>query len=105
MRPRFQQAVSVMKSAGVDALLLTPGADLFYLTGFEHGHAGERLLALVLRRDGSAQWIAPAMNVPQVEERAQAGEMVRGWDDTEWYLAPLKDAVAELKTIAFDDEA
>src|SRR3954466_13794019 len=46
MRTRFEQATAVMKSTGVDALVLTPGADLFYLTGFEHGHAGERLLAL-----------------------------------------------------------
>src|SRR4051812_32495850 len=105
MRPRFEQAVSVMKSAGIDALIVTPGADLFYLTGFEHGHAGERLLALVLRRDGSAQWIAPAMNVPQVEQRAQPGEAIRGWNDTEWYVAPLKDAVAGAKSVAFDDEA
>ena len=105
MRPRFEQATAVMKSAGVDALVLTPGADLFYLTGFEHGHAGERLLALVLRRDGSAQWIAPAMNVPQVEERAVAGEAIRGWNDTEWYLGPMKDALAGTGTIAFDEEA
>jgi len=94
-----------MKSTGVDALILTPGADLFYLTGFEHGHAGERLLALVLRQDGFAQWIAPAMNVPQVEQRAQSGETIRGWNDTEWYVGPLKDAMAGVKTVAFDDEA
>ena len=27
------------------SLPLVPQTDLFYLTGFEHGHAGERLLA------------------------------------------------------------
>ncbi len=94
-----------MKSAGVEALVLTPGADLFYLTGFEHGHAMERLLALVLRADGRAQWVVPAMNVPQVEKSAQAGETVRGWNDTEWYLGPLKEAMAGVKSVAFDEEA
>jgi len=94
-----------MKSAGVDCLLLTPGADMFYLTGFEHGHAMERLLALVLRADGSAQWIVPAMNVPQVEDFAQSGESVRGWTDADWYLPALKSAVGDAKTIAFDDDA
>lgn len=94
-----------MKPRGVDLLLLTPGADLFYLTGFEHGHAGERLLALVLKPDGRAQWIAPAMNVPQVEDRAMPGETVRGWTDTEWYTNALRDAAAGARTIAFDDDA
>ena len=94
-----------MKAQGVDALVLTPGADLFYLTGFEHGHAYERLLALVLKQDQSAQWIVPAMNVPQVEDRALPGETVRGWTDTEWYFGPLRDAVAGSSSIAFDDDA
>jgi Xaa-Pro aminopeptidase len=94
-----------MREAGVEALVLTPGADLFYLTGFEHAHAAERLLALVLRQDGSAQWIAPAMNVPQVEDRAQPGERVRGWSDEEGYLPALKQAVSGAGSIAFDDEA
>ena len=34
----------------MDALVLTPGASMFYLSGFEHGHAAERLLALIVRR-------------------------------------------------------
>ena len=105
MRERFERATSAMKSVGVDLLLLTPGADLFYLTGFEHGHAAERLLALALRADGSATWIAPLMNVPQVEENAQAGEIVRGWTDMDWYLPALRDVIKDARTIAFDDEA
>jgi len=105
MTERLGRATAAMQVAGVDALLLTPGADLFYLTGFEHGHAAERLLALVLCRDGSARWIAPAMNVPQVEERAMPGQSVQGWTDAEGYLAALREAVADAQTIAFDDEA
>ena len=94
-----------MSAAGVDALLLTPGADLFYLTGFEHGHAMERLLALVIRGDGSTQWIVPAMNVPQVQPFADRGQTVFGWTDTDGYLTPLRAALSGAKTIAFDDEA
>jgi Xaa-Pro aminopeptidase len=105
MRERFQRAISAMKSAEVDLLLLTPGADLFYLSGFEHGHAAERLLALALHPDGAATWIAPVMNVPQVEENAQAGEVVRGWTDAEWYLPALGDVIKDARSIAFDDEA
>lgn len=105
MRERLQRATLAVQTAGVDALLLTPGADLFYLTAFEHEHAAERLLALVLRRDGSARWIAPAMNVPQVEERARPGESIQGWTDEEGYLPSLRQALANAESIAFDDEA
>src|SRR5215212_9691059 len=76
--------------ARLDVLVLCPGADQFYLSGFEHGHAGERLLALVVKRDGSSHWIAPAMNVPQVEVHAAAGQWVRGWADAEGYLPALR---------------
>jgi len=103
MNQRIERAVAAMRDAGAEVMILLPGADLFYLTGFEHGHAAERLLALVLRRDGSASWIAPLMNVPQVQ--AAGGTKVRGWTDEEGYLPALRDAVAGAKTIAFDDEA
>ena len=39
----LDRAEERLAAAGVDALLLTPGADMTYLTGFEHSHAGERL--------------------------------------------------------------
>jgi D-alanyl-D-alanine dipeptidase len=104
-RTRQERAAGALGAAGLDALLLTPGADLFYLTGFEHTHAGERLLALVLRRDGSADWIAPAMNVAQVEECLQPGQRVRPWTDAEGYAAPLREAAGQAGSIGFDDEA
>lgn len=102
---RLARAAEAMRAASVDALVLTPGADQFYLSGFEHGHAGERLLALVLRSDGSVQWIVPAMNVPQVETHAGRGQSIYGWTDAEGYRGALARAVTNARTIAFDDEA
>jgi Xaa-Pro aminopeptidase len=89
----------------VDVLLLCPGADLLYFTGFEHGHAGERLLALALRRDGSAHWVVPAMNEPQLRAHVLPGQRVRAWGDGEWYLPALREAVEGARSVAFDDEA
>ena len=102
---RLARASRALADANVDAMLLTPGADLFYLTGFEHGHAMERLLALVLHRDGSAEWVAPTMNVPQVEAHAAAGQTIRGWTDSEGYSGALRSALGGATRIAFDDEA
>ena len=102
---RLRRAASAMQSSGVDALVLCPGADLLYFTGFEHGHAGERLLALVLRADGSSRWIVPEMNVPQVQAHAAAGQTIRAWGDGEWYHPALRETLAGARHVAFDDEA
>lgn len=101
---RLARAAAALRAGGIDALLLTPGADLLHLTGFEHTHAGERLLALVLRQDGSCRWIVPAMNVPQVEAAAPGASIV-AWTDAEGYRPALRNAVAGLSRLAFDDEA
>jgi D-alanyl-D-alanine dipeptidase len=103
-KDRLSRAAASMKVAGVDALLLCPGADLLYFTGFEHGHAGERLLALVLRAGGSSRWIVPAMNVPQVEAHALPGQAIRAWTDAEWYPPALKEMLSGAQHVAFDDE-
>jgi Xaa-Pro aminopeptidase len=102
---RRRRAADALRHAGVDALLLTPGPDLYYLTGFEHGHADERLLALVLCADASAQWIVPSMNIAQVRPHATANEPVRGWTDPETYVPALRSAIGGLGSLAFDDEA
>src|SRR4051812_4045127 len=104
-RDRLERVTRAMNENDVDALLLTPGASMFYLSGFDHGHAAERLLALVVKRDGSASWIAPTMNVPQLQAHAPADHPIRAWTDAETYLPALKDAVAGARTVAFDDEA
>ena len=102
---RLDRAAASLRAAGVDALVLTPGADLFYLTGFAHGHAGERLFALVVRADGSAAWVVPRMNVEQVARHAAPGQAVRAWADAETYQPALRDALAGVRSVAFDDEA
>src|SRR3954468_2504347 len=91
---RLRRATAAMQTAGVDALVLCPGADLLYFTGFEHGHAGERLLALVLRAAGTSRWCVPRVKVPQVEAHALPGQSIRGWTDAEWFHAPLREALA-----------
>lgn len=78
---------------------------MFYLSGFEHGHAAERLLALIVKRDGSSSWIVPAMNVPQVRERSLKTQAVHSWDDGEGFLPSLRNVIGDAKQIAFDDEA
>jgi Xaa-Pro aminopeptidase len=77
---RAQQATA---AAGLDALLLTPGADLRYLTGYD-ALPLERLTCLVLPAEGD-----PVLVVPQLERPAALaapvaglGIEVAGWPET-----------------------
>jgi Xaa-Pro aminopeptidase len=61
-----------MNAAGLDALLLTPGSDLRYLTGY-HAHALERLTCLVLPAEGEATLIVPRLERPAAEASPAPG--------------------------------
>ena len=54
-----------MAAANVDVLLLSVGADLPYLTGYE-AMPLERLTMLVLVRDGDATLVVPELEAPRV---------------------------------------
>jgi Xaa-Pro aminopeptidase len=104
-RHRLERVAASLAAAGIDGLLLTPGADMTYLTGFQHGHAMRRLLALVLRADGDTRWIAPTMNVAQMRDHGIDGNLIRAWTDAETYLPPLREAILGMDSLAFDEEA
>jgi Xaa-Pro aminopeptidase len=58
--PPLARAAAAMDAADVDALLVGPGADLRYLTGY-HALPLERLTLLVARRDGRHTLIVPTL--------------------------------------------
>jgi Xaa-Pro aminopeptidase len=57
---RLARAHKATAEAGLDALLLTPGADLRYLTGYD-AHPLERLTCLVLTASGSTTLVVPEL--------------------------------------------
>ncbi|MBQ0906878.1 Xaa-Pro peptidase family protein [Micromonospora sp. U21] len=63
---RLIAAQRATAAAGLDALLLTPGSDLRYLTGYD-AHAGERLTCLVLPAEGEPTLIVPTLERPAAE--------------------------------------
>jgi Xaa-Pro aminopeptidase len=70
-----------MAAQGVDVLLVSLGADLPYLTGYE-AMPLERLTMLVLPADGDATLVVPRLEAPRVEERPDVF-VLRPWDETE----------------------
>ncbi|MEJ3744279.1 Xaa-Pro peptidase family protein [Actinomycetes bacterium KLBMP 9797] len=63
---RVAAAQRATAAAGLDALLITPGSDLRYLTGY-HAHVLERLTCLVLPAEGEATLIVPRLERPAAE--------------------------------------
>jgi Xaa-Pro aminopeptidase len=63
---RVAEAQRATAAAGLDALLLTPGADLRYLTGYD-ARATERLTCLVLPAEGEPTLIVPRLERPAAE--------------------------------------
>lgn len=81
---RLSHTRKALADAGLDALLVTPGPDLRWLTGYE-ALPLERLTCLVLPADGEPFLVAPGLEVPAVEASAvpELGIEVLGWGETE----------------------
>ncbi len=78
---RQARARARMADLGIDVLLLSVGADLPYLTGYE-AMPLERLTMLVLPRDGEATLVVPELEAPRVDV-ADGGFSLRAWSETE----------------------
>jgi len=78
---RVARARDAMQEHHVDVLLLSVGADLPYLTGYE-AMPLERLTMLVLPRVGDARLAIPRLEAPRVELRPEVFEVVP-WDETD----------------------
>lgn len=62
---RIEAAVRLMGAGGIDCLLVSVGADLPYLTGYE-AMPLERLTMLVLTHTGEATLVVPELEAPRV---------------------------------------
>lgn len=81
---RLARASALARQAGVDAVLLTPGADLRYLSGYD-AHPSERLTCLLVPAEGDPAFVAPVLE-SQMAAASPAGALgvaVRGWAETD----------------------
>jgi D-alanyl-D-alanine dipeptidase len=60
---RIQRALQAAERAGLDGLLVTPGPDLKYLTGYSPLSAAERLMVLVVRSGADPVFVLPDFEV------------------------------------------
>ncbi|HWL34585.1 MAG TPA: Xaa-Pro peptidase family protein [Frankiaceae bacterium] len=81
---RLGRAATAAAAAGLDALLVTPGADLRYLTGYD-ALPLERLTCLVVPAEGPPTLVVPTLERPRAES-SPAGALgieIVGWGETD----------------------
>ncbi|WP_308123543.1 M24 family metallopeptidase [Modestobacter marinus] len=91
---RVRAARAVAEELGVDVVVVTPGSDLRYLSGYS-AHAMERLTALAVPRRGEPLLVVPRLEAPMVDA-SPAGALgleVLAWDETDDPFARLAAAV------------
>ncbi|WP_369134920.1 M24 family metallopeptidase [Modestobacter sp. I12A-02662] len=91
---RVRAARAVAEELGVDVVVVTPGSDLRYLSGYS-AHAMERLTALAVPRRGEPLLVVPRLEAPMVDA-SPAGALdleLLAWDETEDPFARLAAAV------------
>ena len=80
-RARLERVQQRMDEVDVDVLLLSLGADLPWLTGYE-AMPLERLTMLVVPHQGPGTLIVPRLEAPRVEEVPEVFG-IRPWTETE----------------------
>ncbi len=81
---RLEQAATAAAKAGLATLLLTPGPDLRYLTGYD-AHQLERLTCLAVPADREPFLVVPRLELPaaQASPAGGMGFEIIPWDETD----------------------
>jgi Xaa-Pro aminopeptidase len=105
---RLEAAAAAARAAGLSALLLTPGPDLRYVTGYDAQQL-ERLTCLALPADGASG--PPFLLVPRLEfpaaQASPAGRIgleIVPWDETADPYALLASRLGRLEQVGLSDQ-
>jgi D-alanyl-D-alanine dipeptidase len=99
---RRTRAAATLRERDLAALLLSPGADLFYLTGYQI-FASERLTCLVLDRDGTATIVCPELEAPRAAVAAPDIERAT-WGETDDPYAAVAALVRASGVVGVSDQ-
>ena len=100
---RIERAREAMRAADIDALCLSIGSDLPYLTGFR-AHPFERLTMLVLAAEGGKPTIVvPTLEEPLIQRQGDAFA-VRPWAETEQPIEIVHELLGSAVTVAVGSE-
>lgn len=103
-RMRLDEAAEAARQAGIDALLITPGADLRYLTGYDAVPL-ERLTCLAVASSGNPLLLVPRLEqlAAQASDAAAAGVEIRTWAETDDPWDIIGAHLGDVRRLALDD--
>jgi Xaa-Pro dipeptidase len=98
-RGRIRRAQALLAQEKLDALVVAPGTSLEYFAGVRWSGA-ERLLAMVLTREGEPAWVAPAFEKARAQEVIPFGTDVRAWQEDESPYALVASILRDRKVVS-----
>jgi Xaa-Pro aminopeptidase len=103
-RARLAEVKAAVAAADLDAVLLTPGPDLRYVTGYD-AHQLERLTCLVLPAQGDPLLIVPRLELraAQASPAGGLGLAIAGWDETDDPYALVADHLGTPQRVGLSD--
>ena len=103
---RMRRVVASATDAGLDGLLITPGPDLVWLTGYQPTAITERLTALFLAPDREPTLLVPTLERPDAEAAVGAPSFeIVDWADGEDPFARAADYLSPTATMGIADSA
>jgi Xaa-Pro aminopeptidase len=101
---RLARVADAVRASGLDVLLLTPGPDLRYVTGYDAKQL-ERLTCLVVPADGDAFLLVPQLEL-KAAQASPAGALdleTVTWGETAHPFGMIKDRVGDPRSIGLSD--
>lgn len=103
---RMRHAVESAQAAGLDGLLVMPGPELVWLTGYRPTAITERLSTLVLTADREPTLVVPTLERPDAEACAAAAALsLVDWADGQDPFAVAAGLLGGTRTLAISDSA
>ncbi|UYY79457.1 M24 family metallopeptidase [Sphingomonas sp. R1] len=100
-RQRLARVRAYMEAMGAQALLVNAGTSLRYFAGVPWG-ATERLVAMLVRRDGEPIMICPRFELGSLTADMAFAADMRLWEEDEDPFALVADALDGVTTLAID---
>jgi Xaa-Pro aminopeptidase len=100
---RLAKVQSLLRVGGIDAMVVTPGANLRYLSGYAGDPATERITCLVVAAHAPAVMLAPVLEVPLVRSSVTDIDVVE-WSETDDAIDVLASLLpAQVERLAVDE--
>lgn len=103
-RARMEKARRLMVERKIDALVMEPGASMFYFTGTRWS-AAEPGFALAMPARGELAWIVPEADAARAHEAIRMGGEIRTWAAADGPYPRLAQALGGASRIAIEEKA